>query len=243
MVQSIEQYGDVLKVILKPTKNFPEGSNYFYTDASARELVEAHSWFLEKCSSSTYVIRHDDSGTIRFHVEYMQRLNDFGLDVDHINRVGLDNRACNLRLGTHKQNLKNSSCKGYNYIVKKSRFRIRISFDDKNKDVGMRLNEVDAMKLFYTSSVKYYGEFNYNFLLDRKNDLDILDDELTCKITTEEATFRHVMRYAKDNAWYVYRYGLEDYFSSRGIQIPTFELDSQGYMIDTITKERLCPFK
>jgi hypothetical protein len=64
----------------------------------------------------------------------------------------------------------------------------------------MRLNEIDAMKLFYISSIKYYDEFNYDFLLDRKHDLDILDDELTGKITVEEATFRHVMRYAKDNA-------------------------------------------
>jgi hypothetical protein len=243
IVQSIEQYDDVLKIILKPTKSFPRGSNYFYTDASARELVEWYCWFLEKCGSSTYVIRHDGSSTIRFHVEYMQKLNDFGIDVDHINRVGLDNRACNLRLGTRKQNLKNSDCKGYNYVANKCKFRVRISFEDKNKDVGMRLNEIDAMKLFYISSIKYYGEFNYDFLLDRKHDLDILDDELTGKITVEEATFRHVMRYAKDNAWYVYRYGLEEYFNSRGIQIPAFELDSKGYMIDTITKERLCPFK
>lgn len=44
MVQSIEQYGDVLKVILKPTKKFPGGSNYFYCDANARELVEKYGW-------------------------------------------------------------------------------------------------------------------------------------------------------------------------------------------------------
>lgn len=243
MVKDIEQYDDVLKVILKPTKSFPEGNNYFYTDASARELVEGYCWFLEKCGSSIYVIRHDGSSTIRFHVDYMQELNVYGLDVDHINRVGLDNRSCNLRLGTRKQNLKNSDCKGYDYVNKNRKFRVRISFEGKNKEVGMCLDEVTAIKLFCNSSAKHYGIFNYSFLLDRKYDIDILNDELTGKITAEEATFSHVMRYAKDNAWYVYRYGLEEYFNSRGIQIPAFELDSQGYMIDVNTKERLCPFK
>lgn len=47
-VLRIEEYGDVLKVILKPTKTFPVG--YFYTDNNpiARELVKSYSWYLKK---------------------------------------------------------------------------------------------------------------------------------------------------------------------------------------------------
>ena len=35
-------------------------------------------------------------------------------------------------------------------------------------------------------------------------DLDILDLERTGQISEEEAIYRHVLRYAADNAWYVF---------------------------------------
>lgn len=243
MIQRIEQYDDVLKVILKPTKSFPEGSNYFYTDASARELVERYNWGLFKNGSVVYVRACD--GTERrvlFHNEYMKVLGyEFNI-IDHENGLGTDNRSLNLRDCDTSRNNRNKLSKGYscnNYNT----FSVRLMVSGIYRSVYNAPNEYEAVKSVYRNRNKYYGDFTYNFLLDRRNDLDILDDELTGKITAEEATYRHVMRYAKDNAWYVYRYGLEEYFNSRGIPIPAFELDSQGYMVDPITGERLCPFK
>ena len=48
-VLEVEKYrhkngNDVLKVILKPTKNFPDG--YFYCDASDEKLVRNYTWRL-----------------------------------------------------------------------------------------------------------------------------------------------------------------------------------------------------
>ena len=243
MVQSIEQYDDVLKVILKPTKNFPEGSNYFYCDASARWLVEKYNWCLTNRGNTIYVVRHNGTGSVYFHNDFAESIDIFAHCIDHINLVGVDNRDINLNAVNKSLNAKNVQCKGYHYARSRCKFMIQMNIDGKNTNFGRYKNEYEALKIVYTARQQYYANYDYNFLLDRKNDLDILDDELTGKITTEEATFRHVMRYAKDNAWYIYRYGLEEYFNSRGIQIPAFELDSKGYMIDTITKERLCPFK
>lgn len=243
MVQSIEQYGDVLKVILKPTKNFPEGRNYFYCNASARELVDEYTWVLYNDRCCIYAIRINCVGTTPFHCAYAELYGIDNVKIDHINGVGMDNRDVNLNVVDFYQNNRNRASKGYVYQSRDGKFVVKLTLDKTKKYIGTYSNEYDALKSAYRSRHEYYTDYDYNFLLDRKNDLDILDDELTGKITTEEATFRHVMRYAKDNAWYVYRYGLEEYFNSRGIQIPTFELDSKGYMIDTITKERLCPFK
>lgn len=39
---------EVIKVILKPTKVFPEGSNYFYAPREAESLVDAYTWSLNK---------------------------------------------------------------------------------------------------------------------------------------------------------------------------------------------------
>lgn len=83
--------------------------------------------------------------------------------------------------------------------------------------------------------------YMYDFLKDRRHALDLLELERTGQITAEEATYRHVLRYA-GNAWYFYRYGLQEYFKDNNIPIPTYGLDEQGFMVDTITGNRLCPY-
>lgn len=248
MVQSIEQYGDVLKVILKPTTKYPEGNNYFYCDNNEKTkwLINNYTWYLCRMSGTTdYVRAADGTNKILFHQAYANKLGVDAPTIDHINHLGIDNRDINLNVVDNKYNIRNkaSNHNNYHYDNERNKFYVRVFDDNKSKYIGRYDNEFEAIKAANDAIDEYYSDYSYNFLLDRKNDLDILDDELTGKITSEEATFRHVMRYAKDNAWYVYRYGLEEYFNSRGIQIPTFVLDSQGYMIDTITKERLCPFK
>lgn len=60
-VERIEQYRqlngeDVLKVILKPTKAFPDGA-YFYADASDEKLVRQYSWYLDR-KKKPYVVAY-----------------------------------------------------------------------------------------------------------------------------------------------------------------------------------------
>lgn len=69
-VLNIERYrqkngDDILKVILKPTKNFPDG--YFYADACDEELVRSYTWCL-KSQKKPYVVA-DSYQTLRFHRE------------------------------------------------------------------------------------------------------------------------------------------------------------------------------
>ena len=74
-VECIKEYRqkngeDVLKVILKLTKNFPKG--YFYCDASDEELVRSYTWGLLS-QKEPYVIAgfggHDNHQILRFHRE------------------------------------------------------------------------------------------------------------------------------------------------------------------------------
>lgn len=82
----------------------------------------------------------------------------------------------------------------------------------------------------------------YNFLEDRRNDLDILDLERTGVLSHEESIYKHVLRYAKDNAWYYYRYNLVKYFKDNHIPAPKFITDEQGFMRHPVTNKLLCPF-
>lgn len=246
-VLRIEEYGDVLKVILKPTKTFPVG--YFYTDNNpiARELIESYTWHLDKQGKGNYVIattysRLTGQKKLYFHQEYAFRLLGYYPDyIDHINGVDLDNRDENLNEVTHQQNIRNKPSIGY-IIVLSHVFQPNYKLNGKQYFRGSYKTESEALVATYNLRQEMYPDYNYNFYLDRRDDEDIVDLELTGKISSDEAIYLHVKRYAGTNPWFVYRYNLFDYCSQHNITIPPFKLDNQGFMIHPVTKERLCPY-
>lgn len=241
-VERIEKYGDVLKVILKPTKKFPNG--YFYTDDNeiTRELIENSSWCLVKNKNNIYVVAHAYGRVVlRFHQEYAKRVLGYYPDyIDHINGFELDNRDSNLNVVTMQQNARNKPSKGYcfsesNCFVPKYKLNGKVIYGNCYKSEPETL--LAALKL----RGEIFSDYDYNFLLDRRDASDIVDLELTGQITQEQATEMHVRRYVENNPWYVYRYGLEDYCKEHNIIVPDFDIDSQGFMINSVTKQRLCP--
>lgn len=242
-VLRIEEYGDVLKVILKPTKTFPVG--YFYTDNNpiARELVESYSWCLHKHAKNTYVVAYAfDKKILRFHQEYTKRILGYNSDyLDHINGLEMDNRAENLNVVNQQQNARNRPSIGYKIGIN-NLFQPHYSLDGKVYYRGSYRTEPEALVATYNLRQEMYPYYNYNFYLDRRNDEDIVDLELTGKISSDEATYLHVKRYAGTNPWYIYRYNLFDYCSQHNIQIPSFDLDEQGFMVNPVTRQRLCPY-
>lgn len=258
-VERIEEYRmqngeDILKVYCKPTKKFPEGKNYFYTDNNSitRALLTNYTWFIaqEKDKLCVRAIKHitlDSTYTYRtttyFHKEYAFEVLGYYPDcTDHIDGLAIDNRDYNLNIVNQKQNCRNRQSKGYVFEQRDNYFTAFIFIN--NVRILKRCNtEYNILHLVYSLRKYYYKDYDYNFLLDRRDDLDLLDAELTGKISSEEATYRHVKRYVESNCWYVYRYGLEDYCKEHHIPIPSYSLDSQGFMIHPVTGQKLCPFK
>lgn len=247
MVERIEKYGDVLKVILKPTKKFPNG--YFYTDNNqiARELIKSYTWYLSQSTRSTHITAH--RGTLNtgqkellFHQEYAKKVLGYYPDyLDHINGLEIDNRDDNLNVVSNQQNLRNRPTKGYQFGGNNC-FLPNYILNDKFYCIGSYKSEPESLLAVYNLRQQVYADYDYNFFLDRRDDEDILDAELTRKITTQQAIYLHVKRYVSNNPWYVYRYNLFAYCQVNQITIPSFELDSQGFMINPVTKQRLCPY-
>ena len=247
-VLRIEEYENVLKVILKPTKTFPVG--YFYTDNNeiARQLIESYSWYLQKQHKNIYVVARigtNNTGlkTMQFHQEYAYSLLGYYSDyIDHINGLEIDNRDSNLNVVTQQQNIRNRPSIGYSFSARCHLFQPNYTLDKTIIHRGSCKTELEALVATYKLRQEMYSDYNYNFYLDRRNDEDILDAELTRKITTQQAIYLHVKRYAGTNPWYVYRYNLFEYCKENHIQIPSFSLDSQGFMINPHTGLRLCPY-
>ena len=92
----------------------------------------------------------------------------YGLEVDHINGDSLDNTRKNLRLCTHKQNIRNqrvqtrvgkaSRFKGV-WMSKSKRWRAEICVDGKRLYLGTFDNEEDAARAYDEKAKRHFGEF------------------------------------------------------------------------------------
>ena len=259
-VQEIKQFKqqngiDILKISCKTTKNFPECNNYFYCDAKDEDIVDNYTWRLNKRSMNIDV--RTSVGTIYniqrllFHQELAYKYLGYYPDcIDHINGVDFDNTNNNLNEVTQRKNTYNRPSKNYNKSFEYNSFRARITVDCRVLYPYNSVHtEVEACQLAYQAETNYLRSilqddyYMYDFLKDRRDDLDILDLERTGVVSSDEATYKHVIRYAKDNAWYYYRYNLAEYFKDNHIPVPSFRTDEGGFMRHPVTNELLCPFK
>lgn len=256
-VVKIEEYrqqngDDILKVYCKPTKKFPEGKNFFYTPADAVDLVKERSWGLIKRTNNVAVAIKKARTTVYFHRELYNLYRDCCTDcIDHVNMVEMDNIKGNLNVVTAQQNGLNR----FNRVYRIDIFQSSMSFTPsitlngqinfpfsrmyREDNACIIQNELEQVWLREQLGANWYM---FDFKKYRRGSEDILDLERTGQISEEEATYRHILKYS-DNAWYMLRYGLENYYKEHNIPIPQYSLDIDGFMIHPITGQRLCPFK
>lgn len=90
-----------------------------------------------------------------------------GMDVDHINGNGLDNRKKNIRICTHSQNLFNqgkyknntSGLKGVS--IHRNKWIAKISVKGKRIELGYFKTKELAYKAYCIACKKYHGEYSH----------------------------------------------------------------------------------
>lgn len=91
-----------------------------------------------------------------------------GVDVDHINGDGLDNRGHNLRLCTNSQNQHNqktrrkgtsSIYKGVSWHRSSKRWQVLINYNKERIYLGLFTNEIEAAKVYDKKAIELFGEF------------------------------------------------------------------------------------
>ncbi len=89
--------------------------------------------------------------------------------VDHINHNTLDNRKCNLRLATPRQNAMNraaqrnnkSGHKGVSWHGQNNNWCARIMIDGKYTHLGSFAAQQDAINAYERASEEHFGEFKF----------------------------------------------------------------------------------
>lgn len=257
MIEKIESYtqkngNEILKVYCKPTSQLPDGA-WFYTDSSARVVIEASTW-RPNLNSRRDIINIIKRVGIKpythlelFHQTYANYILGYYPDyIDHVNGLEIDNIDENLNVVTNSQNVRNKPSRGYLFKISLQDlpyFETQATILGKKYYGGVFRNELDAFESTAELQAKYYSDYNYNFLKDRRGELNLLDLERTGVVSEEEATYRHVRRFVDTNPWYAYRYNLQEYCKDNHIVIPDFRLDEQGFMIHPITGKRFSPYE
>lgn len=138
-------------------------------DASDVELVDSFNWQALVGSHAVYAQRIDRSGskkkTIRMHRVISGA--GHGLEVDHINGNGLDNRRSNLRVATHQQNLQNqrisktnnTGFKGVSWHKTARKWRARITVSGKETHLGFFPSLEAAHAAYAIASSRMHGDF------------------------------------------------------------------------------------
>lgn len=147
--------GDILTII---TAN----GERIIADAENEEKLRRHSWCVSKTG---YPVANIKGVVTKMHL-YLFGTPPKGFVTDHINRDKFDNRQCNLRICTEKENARNAKISKNNTsgatgvrITPTGRFSARIMVDRKNIALGTYDTFEEAKAARIKGELKYFGDF------------------------------------------------------------------------------------
>ena len=139
---------------------------YAIVDTGNLRNLNLYRWSLGGYKKGTRYARRSEKGqTIYMHREIMNAPE--GMEIDHINGNGLDNRSANLRICTKAQNQQNSKkrtgkssvFKGISWETDRKKWRASIVVNKKRICIGRFISEIDAAKAYDVEALSYFGEY------------------------------------------------------------------------------------
>ncbi len=134
-------------------------------DSEDYEMLSRYKWHLASRRKINYA-----SGRIRgargklFLMHRLIMNTPDGMDTDHINGDGLDNRKSNLRICSHSENMRNqrsdTSHKGVHYVPSRKIYIARIIVNKVTKEVGRFVSLVAAACAYDYAAKEHYKEFS-----------------------------------------------------------------------------------
>lgn len=136
------------------------------------EYLNQFKWFAWKGNHVYYALRHPPRDkrtqkTIRMHRDILKLVDGDGVIVDHINRDGLDNRKCNLRIVPHQINIINSGLRitnksgyiGVSWDKRVKKWNATLCFNGKKIYCGYFDDKILAAYKRDECALKYFGEY------------------------------------------------------------------------------------
>jgi hypothetical protein len=138
--------------------------NVALVDAEDWERIGEYQWQVFRSRNTKYAVRYV---RVFMHGELLGELEE-GLEVDHKNGNGLDNRRSNLRVATRSQNAQNqqkqnratsSRFKGVHWNKGSKKWIARIGIDKKRVTLGSFGSEEEAGRAYDAAAQKHFGGY------------------------------------------------------------------------------------
>lgn len=162
-MRPIQIDGDVAYVTL--TKGYTA-----VVDAVDVPLISSGNWHAVEIDRNVYAMRNviDKEGRRTGLLMHRVLLDaPKGMEVDHADCDGLNNRRSNIRLATHEENARNnrlqrnnrSGHKGVHWSKKMCKWVAAIQVNRKVKHLGFHDDIEEAKRAYALASAQYHGEF------------------------------------------------------------------------------------
>lgn len=150
---------------------------YAIVDTEDYDGLNKRKWCFQKGTTTCYAVRNGKIGDKHVTLRMHRLILDIpkGMDTDHRNHNGLDNRKCNLRLCSRAENqcnrLPTRGCASRFKGVSQNGagWQARIHKNNKRIQLGTYKSEIDAAKAYNDKAKELFGEFA------RLNDIRIGD--------------------------------------------------------------------
>ena len=140
-----------------------QGKKTIVDDEDYEELNK-YKWYFKKGYAVRNIGKYKHQRTCMMHRVILNPSEEF--EIDHINRIKLDNRKINLRLSTRQQNNANRSIqkhsskyKGVYWHKASNKWMSSITFNGIQIYLGVYDNEIDAAKAYNDIAIKCFKEF------------------------------------------------------------------------------------
>lgn len=229
---------EVLKVWLSPTPQFPNGA-FFYCEARDYDLVESHpNWSISDPKKPYVKATASIASAVsiyRFHIEVAKKYcSELSEAIDHYNGVEFDcvNRP-NLFSVSAEQNSRNRRGRGYE-ITPSGSFSALIKIHGKKIRSNPVRTEVEALIDRSQLEKRYFSDYSYNFLEDRRTDMDLIMYEREGQWTKEQVIREYLTRH--NNPWFFFRYDLREVYQQYGLPFPQegkdYWIALDGFMVN-----------
>lgn len=141
-------------------------------DTAQLALLQRHNWCVHKTKGKIYAKTQLAGRTVYMHRLLVNAPTDPGLVVDHRNGDGLDNRRCNLRIATWRENARNSpgaasrrvsAVRGVTKREHRTRpWRAHIYDSLGFKHLGYFETEAEAVAVRVAAEKEIFGEFAWS---------------------------------------------------------------------------------
>lgn len=149
-----------------------QGKFALVDDEDYEELVK-WKWYAMKSGKTFYAGRSNPKkpfekrkASIRMHRQLTSPVE--GMEVDHVNGNGLDNRRENLRVCSRNENQHNrplqknnsSGYKGVYFDTRNKKWKAQISVNSRNRAIGYFSTPEEAHTAYCEAAKKHHGEFS-----------------------------------------------------------------------------------